>query len=158
MIYRSKKLCLYCPPHHIIALPWKENVNHLGFTLTRDGSSASDTMEKRASFISNVYNLNQEFAFANPEVRLKMCRLYNTSFYGSNCWEFRSKEIDRFSKTWNVNLRILFDLPRETHCWMVEEISGGKQEEQKALHQNSLQYCYRRCKDINWIQCKEDPS
>ena len=107
-------------------LPWKDKMNHLGFKLTSDGRAASDTMEKRASFITNVYNLNQEFAFANPEVRLKMCRLYNTAFYGSNCWNFNSNETERFSKTWNVNLRIMFDLPRETHSWIVEEISGGK--------------------------------
>ena len=31
-----------------------------------------------------------------------------------------------FSKTWNVNLRILYDIPRETHCWIVEELSVGK--------------------------------
>ena len=107
-------------------LPWKDKVNHLGFTLTSDCSSACDTMEKRASFISRQYNLNQEFSFAKPEVKLKMSRLYNTAFYGSNCWEFGSEQFEKFSKSWNVNLRILFDLPRETHCWIVEELSGGK--------------------------------
>ena len=107
-------------------LPWKEKVNHLGFTLTSNCSSANDIMEKRASFISNVYSLNQEFAFSTPELKLKMCRLYNTAFYGSNCWEFSSNQLERFSKTWNVNLRIMFDLPQETHCWIVEELSGGK--------------------------------
>ena len=108
------------------ALPWKTKVNHLGFTLTSDCMSASDIMEKRASFISTVYSLNQEFAFATPEIRLKMCHLYNTAFYGSNCWEFSSDQFAKFSKTWNVNLRILYDLPFDTHCWVVEELSGGK--------------------------------
>ena len=73
-----------------------------------------------------TYNLNQEFNFANHETRLKMCRLYNTVFYGSNCWEFSSEQLNMFSKTWNVNLRILYDIPRETHCWIVEELSEGK--------------------------------
>jgi hypothetical protein len=107
-------------------LPWKDKVNHLGFTLTSDCKSVSDVMEKRGSFISTVYSLNQEFAFATPEVRMKMCRLYNTSFYGSNCWELSSNQVEMFCKTCNVNLRILFDLPRETHCWVVEALSGGK--------------------------------
>ena len=34
--------------------------------------------------------------------------------------------MESFGKTWNVNLRILYDLPRETHCWVVEALSGGK--------------------------------
>ena len=107
-------------------LPWKDKVNHLGYTLSSDCSSANDVMEKRASFISRVYSLNQEFSFATPETRLQMCRLYNTAFYGSNCWEFSSEQLEKFSKTWNVNLRIMFELPRETHSWIVEELSGGK--------------------------------
>ena len=83
-------------------------------------------MVKRATFISNVYSLNQEFCFASPENKLKLCRLYNTAFYGSNCWDFSTAEVEKFAKTWNVNIRIMFDLPRESHSWIVEEISGGK--------------------------------
>ena len=107
-------------------LPWKAKVNHLGYTLTRDCSSASDVMEKRAAFISRVYSLNQEFSFAKPEIKLQMCRLYNTAFYGSNCWRFGSEEVLKFTRTWNVNLRIMFDLPFDTHCWITEDLSGGK--------------------------------
>ena len=107
-------------------LPWKEKVNHLGTTLTSNCRSGVNILEKRAGFISTVYNLNQEFAFATSESKLKLCRLYNTAFYGSNCWNFSSAEIARFAKTWNVNMRMILDLPRETHCWIVEELSGGK--------------------------------
>ena len=107
-------------------LPWKDKVNHLGFSLTSNCSSASDVMVKRATFISNVYSLNQEFCFASPENKQKLCRLYNTAFYGSNCWDFSTAEVEKFAKTWNVNICIMFDLPRESHSWIVEEISGGK--------------------------------
>ena len=55
-----------------------------------------------------------------------MIRLYNTAFYGSNNWDFSSEAVLKFGKTWNVNLRILFDIPYDTHCWIVEEISEGK--------------------------------
>ena len=30
------------------------------------------------------------------------------------------------SRSWNVNLRTLFNLPRETPSWIVEELSGGR--------------------------------
>ena len=79
-----------------------------------------------SSFISRVYSLNQDFSFAKPETKLQMCRLYNTAFYGSNCWEFATEQVEKFAKTWNVNLRIMYDLPFDTHCWIVEELSGGK--------------------------------
>ena len=97
-------------------LPWKDKVNHLGTTLASDCTTTSDVMQKRATFIQTCYNLNQEFAFATEEVRLKMLRLYNTAFYGSNSWLFRSEEVLKFGRTWNVNLRILFDIPYGTHC------------------------------------------
>ena len=83
-------------------------------------------MEKRAKFISKVYSLNQEFFFASAETRLRLCHLYNTAFFGSNCWKFSSPEVEKFGKTWNVNNRIMFNLPRETHSWVVEELTGGK--------------------------------
>ena len=107
-------------------LPWKDKVNHLGTTLASDCTTTSDVMQKRATFIQTCYNLNQEFSFATEEVRLKMLRLYNTAFYGSNSWLFRSEEVLKFGRTWNVNLRILFDIPHGTHCWIVEELAEGK--------------------------------
>ena len=107
-------------------LPWKDKVNHLGTTLTSTCSLASDVMEKRAKFISKVYSLNQEFFFASAETRLRLCPIYNTAFFGSNCWKFSSAEVEKFGKTWNVNNRIMFNLPRETHSWIVEELTGGK--------------------------------
>ena len=55
-----------------------------------------------------------------------MLRLYNTAFFGSNCWNFSSEQVKMFSRTWNVSLRILFGLPRETHCWIVEQLSGAR--------------------------------
>ena len=94
--------------------------------MTSDCTSASDIQNKRAAFISRQYSLNQEFAFASHENKLEMCRLYNTAFYGSNCWDFTSDEFERFGRSWNSNLRIMFDLPRDTHCWIVEELSDGR--------------------------------
>ena len=107
-------------------LPWKDKVNHLGTTLSSNCSLSPDVMEKRATFIQTCYNLNQEFCFANEEIKLKMLRLYNTAFYSSNNWLFSSEEISKFGKTWNINLRIMYNLPRDTHCWIIEELSEGR--------------------------------
>lgn len=108
---------------------------NLGTTLTSTCSLASDVMEKRAKFISKVYSLNQEFCFAFAETRLRLWYIYNTAFFGSNCWKFSSAEVEKFGKTWNVNHRIMFNLPRETHSWIVEELTGAE---------HSIQMIYSR--------------
>ena len=58
-------------------LPWNNKVNHLGYTLTSDCTSGSDIQNKRAAFISRQYSLNQEFAFASHEKKLKICEFVN---------------------------------------------------------------------------------
>ena len=109
-------------------LPWKDQVNHLGTTLYSQGTCrlSKDVMEKRARFIQRCYDLNQEFDFADCETRLRMLQLYNTAFFSSNNWLFSSEEVHRLGRSWNVNLRILFNLPMDTHCWIVENLSGGR--------------------------------
>ena len=38
-------------------------------------------------------------------------------------WNLCSKEAVQLEKTWNVSVRRMFDLPRETHCYLVEAVS-----------------------------------
>ena len=91
---------------------------------------------------------------------MKMLRVYNTAFYSSNNWGFNSEPFSKFSKSWNVNLTILYDLPHSTHCWIVEELSEGKHFKQmvfsrflkyiKSIANNkraSLRCLYRLIKD-----------
>ena len=68
-------------------------------------------------------NLNQEFHSYSPEIRLKMCRIYNTHFTGSALWNFTSKYFTQLCNSWNVNARVMFDIPQNSHCWIVEELS-----------------------------------
>ena len=129
---KSKTMCIafgYKDPSNLAkvklngdALPWKDKVNHLGTTLSSNCTTTKDTMMKRAKFIQSCYNICQEFSFASEDTKLRMIRLYNTAFYGSNNWDFSSEAVLKFGKTWNVNLRILFDISYVTHCWIVEEI------------------------------------
>ena len=34
-----------------------------------------------------------------------------------------SKEVVKLEKSWNVSVRRMFDLPRETHCYLIEAVS-----------------------------------
>ena len=107
-------------------LPWVDRAVHIGNTLHVSGKMHQDLREKRAIFIDKCMELNQEFFTYPPEIKLKMCNIYNTHFTGSPLWDFESHYFAQLCNTWNVNMRIMFEIPKETHCWMVEELSHGK--------------------------------
>ena len=104
-------------------LPWVERAVHIGNTLHSCGLMDQDLREKRAIFIDRCMDLNQEFYLYPPEIKLKMCKIYNSHFTGSPLWNFSSPYFSQLCKSWNVNARIMFDIPRESHCWIVEELS-----------------------------------
>ena len=47
-------------------------------------------------------------------------------FTGSCLWNFDSEIVRKLCNSWNVNLRNVLDLPVNTHNYIVEQISGGK--------------------------------
>lgn len=52
-------------------------------------------------------------------VLLRLFKSYCCSFYGSNLWDFNSSGFDRICKNWNVAIRILLQLPRNAHSWVL---------------------------------------
>ena len=107
-------------------LPWKEQHKHLGNKLHCSGNMEQDAREKRGRFVSNAMDLNQQYSFASTEVKLRMLRLYLTSFFGSNTWDFTSPIVKQFGNSWNRNIRVMFNLPLNSKCWIVEELSQGR--------------------------------
>ena len=67
-------------------------------------------------------NLNQEFQFSKPETQLKMFNVYNTHFTGSSAWRFNSDEIEKFYGSYNMNIKVIFDLPWPTRKWICEAL------------------------------------
>ena len=82
-----------------------------------------DTRIKRASFINKNNELLQEFSFAHPRTISEVQMIQNSHFYGSVLWNLSSKEVGQLEKSWNVSVRRMFDLPRETHCYLIEGVS-----------------------------------
>ena len=74
---------------------------------------------------SKVHSLNQEFHYADPHTVLQLYSIYICYFYGSNLWDFNSVELQRLFNSWNVSIRILFDLPRETYRYFIEQLFLG---------------------------------
>jgi len=42
-------------------------------------------------------------------------------FTGSCCWQFNSPVFDQLCRSWNVNLRVMFNLDYAMHTWIVED-------------------------------------
>ena len=114
-------------------LPWVERAVHIGNTLHYSGTMEQDIREKRAIFIDRCMELNQEFHTYPPSVKLKMSQIYNSHFTGSALWDFTSDRFKQLCNSWNVNVRIMFELPKDTHSWLVEELAGGRHAKQMIM-------------------------
>ena len=106
-------------------LPWVESSKHLGIKVgNMSNGLAQDLMEKRAQYVNKVNELNQEFHYANPSTKIKINNIFNTSFYGSQLWDLFSNEAERLEKSWNISQRIMMDIPRNTHRYFLEPLTG----------------------------------
>ena len=101
-------------------------MKHLGTTVTNvdDCSMNQDLAEKRAAYIARNNELNQEYHYAYPETKIWINSVFNTSFYGAPLWDMFSKTFKKLEKTWNVSVRIMLSLPRKTHRYLIEPLSG----------------------------------
>ena len=108
-------------------LPWVDRVRHLGNTIENniDGMS-QDIMEKRAQYITRNNELLQEFSFAHPSTKCLINNIFNTHFTGSSIWNIFNSASQKLEKSWNVSVRLMFSLPRETHKYLIEPISETK--------------------------------
>ena len=107
-------------------VPWVEKKKYLGTKLHCDGTTYQDTKEKRGIFISECMNINQQYHFASPEVKLKLFLLHNTHFSGSNIWDFSSNIFQQLCNSFNTNASIMFDLHQATSCLLIERFTNGK--------------------------------
>ena len=108
-------------------LPWVDGGVHLGNHIKSscDGMR-QDIKVKRANFISKNIDLNQEFILSHPLTKTKMNLIYNFHFTGSSLWDLFSREAIMLENSWNTSVRIMFDLPQQTHKYFVEPISQTK--------------------------------
>ena len=107
-------------------LPWVTSCKHLGNTIVTAMTGDirhQDVLNKRAAFIDRNNDLIQEFSFAHPKTTAEVNKIQNSHFYGSVLWNLSSKEVVKLEKSWNVSVRRMFDLPRETHCYLIEAVS-----------------------------------
>ena len=85
-----------------------------------------DIKVKRAKFINKNIELNQEFSFCHPSAKVKMNLIYNFDFTGSPVWDLFSPEAIMLENSWNTSVRIMHDLPLQTHRAFIEPVSKCK--------------------------------
>ena len=116
-------------------LPWKTSSKHIGCLLNEDGTMDSDVKVKRAIFVNDCMSINNEFCFLKPEHQVKLVKLYCSHFSGSSAWSFNSVHFKQLMNSWNVNVKVAYELPYATHSFLAEEITGGN---------NARQMVYKR--------------
>ena len=83
-----------------------------------------DLKIKRAEYISKNNDILQEFGFSHPKTKMLINSIYNSHFYGSSLWDLFTKEAVQLESSWNVSIKLMMDLPRETHRNLIEPLSG----------------------------------
>ena len=107
------------------ALPWVIKVKHLGSTIKNNinCNMSQDLLEKRAAYIARNNELNQEFHYADPSVKIWLNNVYNSSFYGAPLWDIFDRNFEKLEKSWNVSQRVMLSLPKTTHRYFIEPLS-----------------------------------
>ena len=103
------------------SLPWVSSGKHLGVTIgNKIDGMRMDLKIKRADYINKNNDILQEFGFCHPKTKIRINSVYNSHLSGSCLWDLFSKEAVQMENTWNVSIRLMLDLPRETQlCWTV---------------------------------------
>ena len=76
----------------------------------------NDSYIKRAKFISKLN------FFADPVTAVKLFSINACDFYGSQLWDFNIRNILKLYNSWNISIIILFDVPRDTHRYVIYPI------------------------------------
>ena len=129
---KSKTKCLAFgvkddpPPIHFNGspIPWVKKFKHLGHILYKDGNSSHDTVYKMNIFIGKFHSLCQLLKNKDPMIYIKLIKVYLIDFYGSNLWNFYDKYSQKFYTSWNRMIRNVFNLPYNSHRYLIEPISG----------------------------------
>ena len=83
-----------------------------------------DMEVKKAKYIAKCNEICQEFFFATAKTKCKLNWIYNMSWYGSALWDLTSEEFLRIESTYNRSIKILFNLPYDTHRYLIETVSN----------------------------------
>ena len=107
-------------------LPWTDKFKHLGISLENVMNGCAHDIEvRRAQYIGKNLELNQEFHFAHPSVKVKLNAIYNSHYFGSVLWDLFSPGAQSMEATYNKSVKVMLDLPFATHRSLIEPLTGN---------------------------------
>ena len=106
-------------------LPWVDTFKHLGNTVSNKFPfTEQDAVVKRAQYVQKNLELSQEFHFASCETKVQLNEIYNSHYYGSPLWNLCGRAVKSFESSYNRAIKVIYDLPLQTHRNLIETISG----------------------------------
>ena len=131
---KSKTKCIYMvgnkrnlpkPAHLTLCgrdLPFVNQADHLGNTLTEDGDMEHDVEIKRAKFINSAVEIRELFKAAAPSEIVKAMKVYSSSFYGSNLWDLGGYKARQVYTAWNRSVKMVWGLPQQTRSYFLQQL------------------------------------
>ena len=111
-------------------LPWVASAKHLGNYLSNKMNLSSyspemktDLLQKRAILFDKIHQVMQQFGYCNPRMVIKLLSIYSTALYGSTLWQLDSDEHQKLNRSWNIAVKMIWDLPPPTHKYLLESLS-----------------------------------
>ena len=78
----------------------------------------------RMRFINDSTDVRDMFKFAMPEQVINAMQVYVSSFYGSILFDLYGGEAEKIFRCWNTALKLVWQVPRTTHGYLVENLLG----------------------------------
>ena len=108
-------------------LPWDKTGKHVGNHIQNSMDGMKYDMNiKRANYIDKNCELQQEFSFAHPKTKILVNQIFNCHFTGAPLWDLFSKDFQKIENSYNVSIRKMLNIPRETHRFFIEPLSENK--------------------------------
>ena len=106
-------------------LPWVNQIKHLGNTISNQNCLTDIDIDiKKAQYVTKNCELNQEFHFASSRTKCELNQIYNSHFTGSPLWNLFGKSAIGLESSYNMSVKIMFDLPLATHRNLIVPVSG----------------------------------
>ena len=74
------------------------------------------------TFIAKFNEVKETYGFLHPRELQRVVLTFCSSFYGSNLWDLGSDECRKIFNLWNSSVRDLYDVPRNTRTYIVENL------------------------------------
>lgn len=100
-------------------LKWEMKVKHLGNVLNNRLTDIDDILLKKQQFFQQANKVKSDFQGVRWDVLTQLFTKYCSSFYGSQSWELRSEDFKGLQRSWNRAVRVLLQLPYNSHCFFL---------------------------------------